>query len=163
MLAAGHRLERGRGLVGRAAESQQVVLVPDVNQEPAWLPNPLLPETRSEMAVPITIGGRVLGVLDIQHNVTDGLQEKDIELVQSLANQVAVALQNARLYTQAQLQADQETLLNHISQRIQRATTIEATLQIAAEELGRTMGASRATVQLTNPVRLVNGRGQEPA
>jgi putative methionine-R-sulfoxide reductase with GAF domain len=163
MLAAGHRLERGRGLVGRAAASQRVVLVSDVNQEPAWLPNPLLPETRSEMAVPIAIGGQVFGVLDIQHNVTNGLQEKDIELVQSLANQVAVALQNARLYTQAQLQAERETLLNNISQRIQRATTIEATLQIAAEELGRTMGASRATVQLANPARLGNGRGQEPA
>jgi putative methionine-R-sulfoxide reductase with GAF domain len=161
MLAAGHRLERGRGLVGRAAESQQVVLVPDVSQEPSWLPNPLLPETRAEMAVPITIGGHTLGVLDIQENVTNGLQEKDIELVQSLANQVAVALQNARLYTQAQLQADRETLLNSISQRIQRATSIEAALQVAAEELGRTMGASRATVQLTSPIRPANGRGQE--
>jgi GAF domain-containing protein len=158
MLAAGHRLERGRGLVGRAAETQQVVLVPDVSQEPAWLPNPLLPETRAEMAVPILIGGHPLGVLDIQHNVSNGLQENDIELVQSLANQVAVALQNARLYTQAQLQAERETLLNSVSQRIQRATSIEAVLQIAAEELGRTMGASRTTVQLASPARLGNGQ-----
>jgi GAF domain-containing protein len=150
-------------LVGRAAETRQVVLVADVSREPAWLPNPLLPETRAEMAVPIIIGGHVLGVMDIQHNVTNGLQENDIELVQSLANQVAVALQNARLYTQAQHQAERETFLNSISQRIQRATSIEAVLQIAAEELGRTTGATQATVQLTNPVRLGNGRSQEPA
>jgi putative methionine-R-sulfoxide reductase with GAF domain len=53
MLAAGHRIERGRGLVGRAAESRHSVVVSDVTQDPGWLPNPLLPNTRSEIATPI--------------------------------------------------------------------------------------------------------------
>jgi signal transduction histidine kinase/methyl-accepting chemotaxis protein len=98
MLERGHRLPRGKGLVGRAAATNAVVLVPDVTQETGWLPNPLLPETKAEVAVPIAIGGRVLGVLDVQHNVAGGLKQQDAEMLQSVANQVAIALQNARLY-----------------------------------------------------------------
>lgn len=163
MLTTGHKLPRGRGLVGRAAETNSVVLVKDVSEDETWLPNPLLPETKAEMAVPITIGRRVLGVLDIQHNVADGLQENEVTLLQSLANQVAVALQNATLYTQTQQQVEREALLNNISQRIQQAHSVDHVLQIAAEELGRALGASRATIQLANPVRSSNGRSQEPA
>jgi len=98
MLATGHKLIKGRGIVGRAAENNEPVLVQDVSKSIGWLTNPLLPDTKSEAAVPISVGGQVVGVLDVQHNIVDGLDENDVILLQSLASQIAIALQNARQY-----------------------------------------------------------------
>jgi HAMP domain-containing protein len=148
MLARGHKLERGRGLVGKAAESNEIVLIPDVTQAVGWLPNPLLPDTKAEVAVPIAIGSEVIGVLDVQHSVTNGLGESDAELIQAIANQVAIALQNARSYEQTQAQAEFETLVNTIGQKIQRATSIEDVLRVAVRELGSALGVQRAGIQL---------------
>ncbi len=108
MLARKHRIPAGRGLVGRAAETNAPVLVSDTSQDPGWLPNPLLPETRSELAVPISIKDTVLGVLDVQQNVVNGLTEVDVDLIRLTANQVAIALQNAITYEQAQQRAERE-------------------------------------------------------
>jgi putative methionine-R-sulfoxide reductase with GAF domain len=159
MLIAGHKLPRGRGLVGRAAETGRDVVVPDVSAESAWLPNPLLPDTRAEIATPILVGDRVLGVLDVQHNVKNGLQDDDSILLHSIANQVAVALENARLYNRARRQAEREALVNTIGRRIQRATTIEGVLQVAAQELGQAFDAPRTIVQIASPAKWADGQG----
>jgi PAS domain S-box-containing protein len=108
MLAKGHKISKGRGLVGRAAENNEPVLVADTSQDPDWLPNPLLPETKSEVAIPISSGEKVRGVLDVQHNVPDGLNQDDVDSLLSIANQVAVALQNVDSYTE--IQRNQELL-----------------------------------------------------
>lgn len=102
MLTNGHKVPKGRGLVGRAAESNQPILVSDTAQNPDWLPNQLLPDTKSETAIPISIGDEVLGVLDVQHNIIDGLKQEDVDSLQSIANQVAIAVQNAQSYTEIQ-------------------------------------------------------------
>ncbi len=102
LLRQGHALEIGRGLVGRAAVTETAVYVPNVGQDPTWLPNPLLPETRSEAAVPIMLRGQVIGVLDVQHNVAGALDESSVALLQSIANQVAIALDNARQLAETQ-------------------------------------------------------------
>lgn len=148
MLARGHTIPRGQGLVGRAATSNAVVVVPDVSQAEGWLPNPLLPETKAEIAVPITLGEKVLGVLDVQHNVKNGLQQEDADLLLSIANQVAIALQNARQYAEAQMRAEQVAYMNTITQKIQATTSIENALQVAVREIGRATGAKQAVVKL---------------
>lgn len=85
-------------LVARAARSGEVVTVDNVRQDTDWLPNPLLPNTHSEMAVPILLESQVVGVLDVQSDRVAGLDESDASLLRSLANQVAVAMNNARLF-----------------------------------------------------------------
>ena len=148
MLARGHKLEKGQGLVGRSAERNQVILIPDIAQAEGWLPNPLLPDTKSEVAVPIVLSEVVLGVLDVQHDVTNGLNEQDAALIQSIANQIAIAVQNAQAYTRSQHQAAREAQITAISQRIQAAMTIEDVLQIAVSELGNTLGARSSNIDL---------------
>ncbi|HSM56337.1 MAG TPA: GAF domain-containing protein [Candidatus Sulfomarinibacteraceae bacterium] len=151
MLARGHRLEVGQGLVGSVAQHNEVRLVPDVSQDPNWLPNPLLPHTKAEIAVPITFGEEVQGVLDVQHDEVGGLDDNDASLLQVIAAQVAVALQNARLLEQAEARAERAGQVNAINQRIQNASSVEAVLQIAAQELGRALGVPRAHVELQAP------------
>lgn len=153
MLARRHTIPAGKGLVGRAAQTGEPVLVPDVRQDPGWLFNALLPETRSELAVPIAAGGRVLGVLDVQSNTVNGLGPDDVELLRAIADQLGIALQNARLYTQAQHQAERRATAVRINQRIQNATTPAEVLTVTAYELGQATGARRVHVQLTSPRR----------
>ena len=107
MMKRGHALPKGRGLVGRAAENNQSILVSDTSQEPDWLPNELLPDTKAEAAIPIAIGDQVLGVLDVQDDVTHDITSDDTTLLESLASQVAISLQNARTYSEVQHSQEQ--------------------------------------------------------
>ena len=102
MKAAGHSiaLAAPTSLVARAARTSQVVRVDNVRLAEDWLPNRLLPDTYAEMAVPIVLEGQVVGVLDVQEDQVAGLDDSDASLLRSLANQVAVAIRNARQFAQ---------------------------------------------------------------
>ena len=134
--------------MARAAREKQAVIVNNVRSEPDFLPNPLLPDTQSEMAVPLVVGERVLGVMDVQADAANYFTQEDISIQNTLASQIAIALQNSQTLSQAQSQADREARLNIISQKIQSATTVDAVLQIAARELGHTLGAPITIAQL---------------
>jgi Signal transduction histidine kinase, nitrate/nitrite-specific len=148
LLARGHKVPKGRGLVGQAAETNVPVLVPDVSQAEGWLPNPLLTDTKCEAAIPISLGKKVLGVLDVQQNVVNGLNEVDVELLQSLAAQVAISLQNAHAFEESRAKAELESLVNTIGQKIQKTTSMEDTLQTAIREVGLALGASRVSANI---------------
>jgi putative methionine-R-sulfoxide reductase with GAF domain len=148
MLERRHQIPLGKGLVGRAAETGTAVLAADTSQEPDWLPNPLLPDTRAEIAVPILLGDEVLGVLDVQQNSVYGLGRDDMELLYGIAAQVAIALRNAEQYTQAQRRAQREALTSQIVQQIQSTRSVERALQITVRELGRALGMERTRVRI---------------
>lgn len=96
--------------MGRAAETKESILVSDTSQDAGWLPNELLPDTKAEAVVPIVIGDKVFGALDVQDNVTNDIFPEDVTLLESLASQVAISLQNARLFADAQKFQDQFSL-----------------------------------------------------
>lgn len=155
MVAEGHSisLNRERSLVARAAREQHGVIVNDVTQAPDFLPNPLLPDTRSELAVPMIVAGNTIGVLDIQSSQVGHFTEADVNIQTTLAAQLAASIQNVRSFEQAKTQADFESLVNAIGQKIQRAATVEETLQIAVREIGIAMDARvKAEIQSTAQV-----------
>lgn len=150
MLSRGHFISVGKGLVGRAGEANTPILVSDTADNPDWLPNPLLPDTRAEIAVPISISDQILGVLDVQQNLVDGLKREDVDLLQSIANQAAVALQNSRTLVAAQNRASREQLIASINQKITSENTVESALQVAVREIGRALG-TRTQIKLNTP------------
>ncbi|MBU0493661.1 MAG: GAF domain-containing protein [Chloroflexi bacterium] len=95
---AGTRLPLGTGITGQVAQHGTPLAVPDVTQSPDYLCTPGLEETCSEVAVPLKLGERIIGVLDAQSTQAEGFDESDVALLQSLATQVTVALENARLF-----------------------------------------------------------------
>jgi len=104
MKRRGHNiaLSAAKSLVAQAAREAHIITVENVRDDPTWLPNPLLPDTQSEMAVPVMLGSEVVGVLDVQSEKVGGLTDTDKTTLQALADQVAVAVRNARQFAQTQ-------------------------------------------------------------
>ncbi len=104
MLDRNHKLRVGQvGIVGYVAGTGKTRIALDAGSDAIHFTNPDLPETRSEMALPlIQTGGRVVGVLDIQSIVPNAFKHEDIEILITLADQVSVAIANARLYEETQ-------------------------------------------------------------
>ena len=142
-------LDREQSLVARAARERKGVTVNDVTQAPDFLPNPLLPDTHSELAVPMIVGGNVIGVFDIQSEQVGRFTDADVNIQTTLAAQLATSIQNVRSFEQSKRQAELQSLVNVIGGRIQRTTSIEETLQTAIRELGTAIGASRVKAKIS--------------
>jgi PAS domain S-box-containing protein len=97
MFAEGHHMPMGSGLIGTAAATGKTVMRPELAQDPDWKPNPLLPDTKGEIAVPIKLGDEVLGVLDVQSDRAGALSEDDRLLLEGLCGQIAIAMDQTRL------------------------------------------------------------------
>lgn len=108
MLQRGHRLEIGRqGVVGYAAYEKRPRVALDVGAEAVYFNNPDLPDTHSEIALPLLVRNKLIGVLDIQSTEVRGFSEADISTFQTMADQIALAIENARLLTESQLVIEQ--------------------------------------------------------
>ena len=155
-----HRLPLGKGMVGWVGLHGETLLANDVKKEPRYVESfPGMIPTRSELTVPIRIGGKVVGVLDVQSRYIDAFDEDDVMTLETVAHQVAVAMQNARLYDTLQqelaerqrlvaaLQESEETaraLLNALTESavlIDGEGTVLAANEVAARSFGE--GAER--------------------
>ncbi|MCL4297085.1 MAG: PAS domain S-box protein [Anaerolineae bacterium] len=153
----GHQisLSTEQSLVVRAVWEGSPVLVPDVTQEPSWLPNPLLPETRAELAVPITLGVEIFGVLDVQSDKVDGLNVEDQLLLVGLCGQIAIAIETrrteaerSRLLAEVERRAHREQTIREITERMRAANNLEQLVKITARELGQRLAAGHVVVEL---------------
>ena len=100
MLARRHRLRLGTGVVGFAAQSGQPRIALDVGLDAVFFDNPDLPNTRSEVALPLKTRGQTIGILDVQSTEAGAFSTEDLQVLTALANQVSIALENARLLTE---------------------------------------------------------------
>jgi signal transduction histidine kinase len=101
-------------IVTRAARLRQGQIVNNVNQEKGFLPNPLLPDTVSEMAIPMIVGNRLLGVFDAQSDRVNYFTDEDLRTYNTLASQTAVALQNAQLFAEQAMTVERLRELDHL-------------------------------------------------
>ncbi len=150
MLEEGHNisLDAQKSLVARAVRTQAPILVDDVSEDPNFMPNPLLPDTRSEVAVPAIAGGEVLGVFDVQHDEVGLFSESDVAIFTTLAGQIATALHNARQFEALRSHAEFEALITQISTEFLNLprTEIDERIREALERIGKYIGVDRAYV-----------------
>ena len=103
MLKRGHKLGVGQtGVVGRVADTGLPRIALDVGDDRYYFDNPDMPETRSEMALPLKIHDRIIGVLDVQSKTAGAFTNADAEVLQTMADQITMAIENARLLEQSQ-------------------------------------------------------------
>jgi GAF domain-containing protein len=103
MIERGHSLSVGmQGIVGHVAAQKKPRIALDVGADAVFFNNPDLPMTRSELALPLLVRGKVLGVLDIQSDKPQAFDVEDIDVLQTLSDQVAIAIENARLMDETQ-------------------------------------------------------------
>lgn len=104
MLARKHKLKVGEvGIVGFVAGASRPRIALDVGTDAVYFNNPDLPETRSEMALPLLVRDRIIGILDLQSKETSAFKESDFDVYQILADQVAIAIENSRLYNETRI------------------------------------------------------------
>ncbi len=112
------RVELGQGLVGLAAQTGEEMVVNDVRAEPRFRYVTKLSETRSEVVLPLKIENQVLGVLDVQSNQVDAFHPNDLLVLRALADNVAIAINSARLYSDLQKRLDQLAVVAEVSSDI---------------------------------------------
>ena len=141
--AIGHRAEvvenwripMGQGIIGTAAATARPVRVSDVQQDPRYLN--ALDAVQSELAVPLILQGRVVGVLDIESSQRDYFTRDQQNILVMLATRIASAIENARLFERAKRQADTLLLLNEVARETNSVLDVEGVLRRAAEMVKR--------------------------
>ena len=108
----------GQGLVGEAAASGERILAADVRKDVRYRYLPTLAETRSELVIPLKLEGRVLGVLDVQSDRLNAFHPNDSLLLEALADNIARAVESARLYSDVRRRADQLLLVAEVGRTV---------------------------------------------
>jgi sigma-B regulation protein RsbU (phosphoserine phosphatase) len=134
-LAENLKIPVGQGITGTAARTGHPVLVSDVSQDPRYIN--AIENVRSELAVPLMFRGKCVGVLDIQSSHLDYFTKDQQNILAVLANRLAIAIENARLFQQVRTQAETLLVLNEVSREISSILDVEELLRSAAELVKR--------------------------
>jgi GAF domain-containing protein len=129
MLARNHRLKLGVGVVGFSAQTGQPRIALDVGADAFFFNNPDLPETRSEVALPMKVRTETIGVLDVQSAAAGAFSGEDLQVLTALANQVSIALENAKLLTETRAALTQVQEVYNEFTRAEWSRTVSQTEQ----------------------------------
>ncbi|HYZ84670.1 MAG TPA: GAF domain-containing protein [Bryobacteraceae bacterium] len=159
--ARGHRDEvvrslvipLGEGLTGIAAETRQTVLSTDVRNDPRYLP--AVDAVRSELAVPMILRGRLVGVIDVQSTRENAYAEQDASLLRLLAARVVTSIENARLHQRVQRQNRVSRMLVHLAQEFSSILNLDELLSTIAKTLKVLINYDAFSVLLVDPERQV--------
>jgi GAF domain-containing protein/HAMP domain-containing protein len=152
MKRSGHRLGVGsRSVVGFVAGRGERLIVNDTAKDSTYYANPLLPSTRSEAALPLKVGERIVGVMDVQSAQAFAFQDDNVRTLQILADQLAVAVVNSELFAETQEHLSQHRLLHHITTSAASGSTLEEALQSAVTGLQVTLGGDRVAILMASP------------
>lgn len=161
----GHRFPAVKGIVGRAFRTTRTQLVPDVRVDPDYIAGN--PAVRSELAVPLRRGGRTLGVLNIESDQLAAFDKEDVLLVESLADAVALALDNAHLYSQIHRNAANLSALYTVTRLASESLILEDVLSQALSSALTLLGFSAGFIALAGstdgPLQIVSEKGLPPA
>jgi serine phosphatase RsbU (regulator of sigma subunit)/putative methionine-R-sulfoxide reductase with GAF domain len=130
----------GQGMIGQAAQTGERVLSDDVQQDPRYRFVNLLPETRSEVALPLKIEDRVLGVLDVQSDQPQAFHPNDLLVLEALADSIARAVEGARLYGDLRRRADQLGLIAEVSKGVSSSLDLQELMRNAAQLIHKRFG-----------------------
>ena len=145
-LAENLRVPIGQGITGTAARTGHAVRVSDVSRDPRYIN--AVDSVRSELAVPLMFRGKCVGVLDIQSCHLDYFTKEQQNILSVLANRLAVAIENARLFQQVRTQAETLLVLNEVSREISSILDVEALLRRAAELVKRVIDYQILSIML---------------
>ena len=135
-------------IVGWVAKNHRPLCVNDVRHDSRYLANPNLPDTLAEIALPLRAGETIFGVLDIQHDEPNVFDQDDTFNLQALADQLAVATQNAHLFEEEQRRAAELEILNQTGQAINATTDLTALLNVIQEQVAKLMNADNMFIAL---------------
>ncbi len=137
-----------KSIVGYVASRGESLIVNDVSKDLTYLANPLLVDTKAEAAIPLKVGDRTLGVLDVQSTNLHSFTEDNLRVLQVLADQLAVAVVNTELFSETQEHLSQHRLLHHITTSAASGSTLEEALDSAVSGLQVTLGGDRVSILL---------------
>jgi len=146
-------VEIGQGLIGQAAASGERVLVDDVQSDPRYRFIDILPETRSEVVLPLKIEGRVLGVLDVQSDQPHAFHPNDLLILEALADSVSRAVEGARLYTDLRRRANQLTLIADVSKSVSSSLDLFTLMENVAALIHDRFGYPHVNLFTVHPNR----------
>ncbi|NWG35543.1 MAG: GAF domain-containing protein [Chloroflexi bacterium] len=139
-----------KSIVGYVAGKGEMLVVNDTTRDATYYPNPLLPETRAEAALPLRVGDRIVGVLDVQSKSPYAFAQENLRTLQILADQLGIAVVNTELFAETQEHLAQHRLLHHITTTAASGTTLDEALASAVNGLQVTLGGDRVTILLAD-------------